>query len=95
LKQTIFVSGVIRTIDQDITADELLTAFQNGQVSWAATTASQIPTGVSIPQWQRWYGQNLGKTIFANGQLLTIGRDLTADQLLNAYANDQLLWTEN
>jgi hypothetical protein len=57
-----------------------------------ATTATQIPFGVSIPDWQRWYGQNQGKTIMVNGQLRTIGSDIGADEMLQAYRNQTASW---
>jgi len=58
----------------------------------ATTTATQIPTSVSIPQWQQWYNQNLGKTILVNGNPVTIDQDIDPNQLLNAFQNQQVSW---
>jgi len=57
-----------------------------------ATTATQIPAGVSLPEWQQWYGQNVGKTMTVNGQQVTIGQDIGADDLLTAFRNNTIGW---
>ena len=56
------------------------------------TTATQLPQGASVPSWQTWYGQNVGKTILVNGQLRTIGQDIGADDVLSAYRNNTIGW---
>jgi hypothetical protein len=58
----------------------------------ATTTAEQIPTSVSIPQWQAWYGRNVGKTMLVNGQPVTIGVDVNPDQLLSAFQSNTVGW---
>jgi hypothetical protein len=58
----------------------------------ATTSATQIPPGMSVPQWQTWYGQNQGKTILVNGQPRTIGQDIGADDVLAAYRNNTIGW---
>ena len=58
----------------------------------ATTTATQIPNTISLPQWQQWYGQNVGKTILVNGNPVTIDQDINPDQLLSAFQNNQVGW---
>lgn len=41
--------------------------------SASGVTASYIPSSVSIPQWQQWYSENVGKTIGVGGSTETIG----------------------
>ena len=55
-------------------------------------TSTQIPTSVSIPQWQQWYGQNVGKTIFVNGQMRTIDQDIFPDELLQSFQQNTARW---
>lgn len=55
--------------------------------------ASQIASDVSLPQWQAWYGQNVGKTIDVKGQAQTIGQTISADQLLQAFRSGDISWT--
>lgn len=61
-----------------------------GGQTMATTTAANIPYGISLPQWQTWYGQNLGNTVLINGQLMQIGRDIGPDALLAAYRNQTM-----
>ena len=63
-----------------------------GGVGVASTTATQVPLSLSIPQWQQWYGQNVGKTILVNGALKTIGQDISPDQMLAAFQNNTVGW---
>jgi hypothetical protein len=63
-----------------------------GATNMATTTATQIPTSVSIPQWQQWYNQNIGKTILVNGNPVTINQDINPNQLLSAFQNNQVGW---
>lgn len=65
--------------------------------SMAANQASQIPTGVwgsaspaDVAEWQKWYGQNQGKTIIVNGQAKTIGQDISANDLWNSFRGNQV-----
>ena len=55
-------------------------------------TSTQIPTSVSVPQWQQWYGQNVGKTIFVNGQMRTIDQDIFPDELLQSFQQNTARW---
>jgi hypothetical protein len=64
----------------------------NATQQMATTTATQIPTNVSIPEWQRWYGQNVGKTILVNGQPRTIGTDIQPDEMLQAFQSNNVGW---
>jgi len=63
-----------------------------GGVGVVSTTATQVPLSLSIPQWQQWYGQNVGKTILVNGALKTIGQDISPDQMLAAFQNNTASW---
>jgi hypothetical protein len=61
----------------------------------ATTTAGQIPTGIwgsagpsDIGEWQKWYGNNVGKTILVNGQPRTIGTDIQPNEMLQAFQNN-------
>jgi len=74
---------------------------QSGTVTGAApmaNTAAQIPLAakiplnVSLPEWQTWFGQNVGKQIMVNGQVRTIGTDLSPDQALTAFRNQSVSW---
>jgi hypothetical protein len=58
----------------------------------ATNVASQIPLSVSLPQWQTWYGQNVGKTIMVGGQPRTIGTDISPDETLQAFRNQTVGW---
>jgi hypothetical protein len=55
--------------------------------------ASQIASDISLPEWQAWYGWNVGKTIDANGQAQTIGQTISPDQLLQAFRSGKISWT--
>jgi hypothetical protein len=67
-----------------------------------AASASQIKTGISdVPAWQTWYGQNVGKSIYVNGQPRTISTGLEANapsnaitpgQLFSSFSNNQVAW---
>jgi hypothetical protein len=61
----------------------------------ATTTAGQIPTGIwgsagpnDIAEWQKWYGNNVGKTILVNGQPRTIGTDIQPAEMLQAFQSN-------
>jgi hypothetical protein len=56
----------------------------------AGTTARPIPLSVNLPEWQQWYGQNLGKSVLVNGALQTIGTDIGPDALLAAFRNQSV-----
>jgi len=58
----------------------------------ATTTSTQIPTSVSLAEWQQWYGRNVGKTILVNGNPMTIDQDINPDQLLQAFQTGQVGW---
>lgn len=58
-----------------------------------STAAEQIPANVSLPEWQQWYGRNVGKTMLVNGQSVTIGTDVSPDQLLNAFRSNNIGWS--
>src|SRR5262245_22153799 len=47
-----------------------------GTTTMATNAATQIPWGISLPQWQAWYGQNVGRTITIGGKNVTIGTDV-------------------
>jgi hypothetical protein len=68
------------------------TEVGGGGGSMATTSAAQIPTSVSLPEWQAWYGQNVGKTILVNGQPRTIGQDISPDDLLSSFRSNQVGW---
>jgi len=56
-------------------------------------TAAQIPWGLSLPQWQSWYGKNVGNQVMVNGQLRTIGtQDLSPEEALSAYRSQTMGW---
>jgi len=63
-----------------------------GSTTTMPNNAAQIPWGVSVPSWQTWYGQNLGKQILINGQPRIIGQDIGADDVLKAYQNQAIGW---
>ncbi len=63
-----------------------------GTTQMATTSATQIPTNVSIPEWQTWFGQNVGKTILVNGQPRTIGTDIQPNEMLQAFQNNTVGW---
>ena len=46
-------------------------------------TATPPPAGLSIPDFQAWIGQNVGKTVFIGGKQVTIS-DSTAKQVIDA-----------
>lgn len=56
-----------------------------GGSTMATNVASQISPYSSLPAWQQWYGQNVGKQMTINGQTVTIGQDVTPDQLLQVF----------
>jgi hypothetical protein len=63
-----------------------------GGTSMATTTAEQIPTSVSLPQWQAWYSRNVGKTILVDGQQRTIGTDIQPNEMLQAFQSNKVDW---
>src|SRR6267378_4181415 len=57
-----------------------------------AIAATQISPSASLPQWQAWYGQNIGKTMMVGGQPVVIGQDIGADDLLSAFRSNTIGW---
>jgi hypothetical protein len=66
----------------------------------ATNMATTLPTGVwqsagsgDIAEWQKWYGQNVGKTINVNGSPQVIGRDVDPGQLWDAFRSNSVNFT--
>jgi hypothetical protein len=56
------------------------------------TTASQISPASSLPEWQAWYGRNLGNTVLIGGQPAVLGQDVGPNEVLQAFRQGSIGW---
>lgn len=67
------------------------TAQPQAQQGPPPATASQISSASSIPEWQNWFNQNIGKTLYIDGQLVTLNQSNPND-VLQAFQQGRASW---